>query len=266
MNMDWENIFKLPEAAYVGGKRITKTVLSSRAMLTKHEQRTLDKMHRLEHFATVTKGTSHVLPRVDDDYDIQTVIFLRCEMAGDSQAVAEIARLLHGCFPNPNVILQEAGDNIAVSVGLSRRSHAERGATVVYDVESTGLFKQDDARYKPFLDSLAFDCLPQIDLLSYIEALSTCVKLSRTIKPLGFYPVCAPNDRARLLGLIADYERQQGAVDVLTEQRQANDVTPNESAKLRMRIRKAERQCDETIVEIESICNTFMGSVNEGDR
>jgi hypothetical protein len=164
------------------------------------------------------------------------------------------------------VILQEAGDDVAVSVDLTRRSYAERGATVVYDVESTGLFDPDDERYAPFLDSLAFDRLPQDDLLSYLGAIASCVRLSQAIEPLGFYPACAPQDRERLLGLVADYDRLQAEADVLAEQRRARDVSPNESAQLRMRIRKAERQRDGTIAEIKSISNTFRVSASKGDQ
>ena len=254
MSAHWEDILRLPGAAYAGGRRVPKTVLTRRAMLTKHEQRTLDKMSRLEHFATVAKGTAQVLPRVDEEYDIQSVVFLRCEMKGDSQAVAEVARLLHGCFPNPTVILQEAGDGIAVSVALTRRSHAERGATVVFDVESTGLFDPDNERYAPFLDSLAFDRLPQDDLLSYLRALASCVRLSQAIGPLGFYPACAPADRERLLALVADYDRLQGEVDALAEQRRGKDVSPNDSARLRIQIRKAERQRDNALGQIRGLC------------
>ena len=255
MSARWEDILRLPEAAYAGGRRVPKTVLTSRAMLTRHEQRTLDKMSRLEHFATVAKGTAQVLPRVDEEYDIQSVIFLRCEMKGDSQAVAEIARLLHGCFPNPTVILQEAGDSVAISVALTRKSHAERGATVVYDVESTGLFDSGDRRYEPFLDSLAFERLPQDDLLSYLGAIASCVRLSQAIVPLGFYPACAPQDRGRLLQLVAEYRRQQAEVDALASERRGKDVSPNESAQLRMKIKAARQKLDATVEEIRGICH-----------
>lgn len=254
MSARWEDILRLPGAAYAGGRRVPKTVLTSRAMLTRHEQRTLDKMCRLEHFATVAKGTAQVLPRVDEEYDIQSVIFLRCEMRGDSQAVAEVARLLHGCFPNPTVILQEAGDDVAVSVALRRRSHAERSATVVYDVESTGLFDPYDERYAPFLESLAFERLPQDDLLSYVEAIASCVRLSQAISPLGFYPSCAPQDRDCLLSLVADYERQQSEVDALVAARRGKDVSPNESARIRMDIRNREHMVAGTLVEIKRLC------------
>lgn len=254
MSIDWRDALRLPEAAYAGGRRIPKTVLASRAMLTRREQRILDKVRRLEHFATVSKGTSQVLPRVDDNHDIQSVIVLRCEMAGDSQAVAEVAGLLHGCFPNPTVILQEAGDQVAVSVDITRRSLAERGATVVSGVESTGLFDPEDERYAPFLRALTFDRLPQDDLLSYLEALSGCVRLSRAIRPLGFYPICAPGDRERLLELVAEYERCRREVDELAERRRGNDVTPNESARLRMEIRKVERRRDGRLDGIRTLC------------
>lgn len=252
--MDWNDVFRLPAAALAGGRRIPKTVLTSRAMLTKREQRTLDKMRRLEHLATVAKGTAQVLPRVDEEFDIQSVIFLRCEMAGDSEAVAEVARLLHGCFPNPTVICQEAAGKVAISASLTRKSHAERGATVVTDVESTGIFDPEDERCAPFLDSLAFARLPQDDLLSYLRALAGCVRLSRAIGPLGFYPSCSPEDRERLLEFVADYDASQREVDALAEQRRGKDVSPNDSARLRIQIRKAERQRDNALGQIRGLC------------
>ncbi|MDO4851139.1 MAG: hypothetical protein Q4A93_04690 [Actinomycetota bacterium] len=98
MSTRWNDIFQLPEAALAGNKRVPKTMLAAQAVLTKHEQKTLDKMRRLERFATATKSATRILPRVDDELDIQSVIFLRCEMADTSQAVAEVAHLLHKCF------------------------------------------------------------------------------------------------------------------------------------------------------------------------
>ena len=153
------------------------------------------------------------------------------------------------------MILQEAGDGIAVSVALTRRSHAERGATVVSDVESTGLFDPDNERYAPFLDSLAFDRLPQDDLLSYATAIASCVRLSRAIGALGYYPACASGDRDRLLYLVADYERQQAEVDTLAKQRSARDVSPNESARIRMRMSTVKKSLNATVEEIRGICH-----------
>lgn len=51
--IDWNGILRLPEAALAGCRRIPKTVLVKQAMLTKTEQKRLDKVARLEHFATV---------------------------------------------------------------------------------------------------------------------------------------------------------------------------------------------------------------------
>ena len=262
MSIDWRDVLRLPEAAYAGGRRIPKTVLASRAMLTKREEKALDKVRRLEHFATVSKGTAQVLPRVDDDHDIQSVIVLRCQMAGGSQAVAEVAGLLHGCFPNPTVILQEAGGQVAVSADVTRRSLAERGATVVSDIESSGLFDPGDERYAPFLRALAFENLPQDDLLSYLEALAGCVRLSRAIPALGFYPSCAPEDHERLLELVAEYDRCQREVDELAERRRGSGVSPNESARLRMEIRKKEQSMTGAADEIMRLC-ARQGDFNE---
>lgn len=49
--IDWNGILRLPEAALAGCRRIPKTVLVKQAMLTKTEQKRLDKVARLEHFA-----------------------------------------------------------------------------------------------------------------------------------------------------------------------------------------------------------------------
>lgn len=254
MNVSWQDIFELPDAAYAGGRRIPKTVLTRRGMLTKREQRTLDKMARLEHFAAVSQGTTQILPRVDESYDIQSVILLRCVMAKDSQAVAEVAGILHKCFSNPTVLLQESDDSVAISVALTRRSHAERGATVVYQVESTGLFDPKDARHASFLDAIAFDQLPQGDLLSYLDALAVCVRLSRASEPLGFYPCCSLGDQEHLLELVSTYETQQRELDALNEQRRDKDTSPNESAHLRMQIRNVEHQRDRMIESIRELC------------
>lgn len=51
--VDWNGILRLPDAALAGCRRIPKTVLVKQAMLTKTEQKRLDKVARLEHFATV---------------------------------------------------------------------------------------------------------------------------------------------------------------------------------------------------------------------
>lgn len=255
MSTRWNDIFQLPDTALAGDKRVPKTMLVQQAALTKHEQKTLDKMRRLEHFATATKATTRILPRVDDERDIQSVIFLRCEMAGTSQAVAEVAHLVHKCFPNPTVIMQDVGDKICVSVSLTRKSHAERGATVMEMVESTGLFDAKTPEWQPFLDTIAYPRLPQGDLYEYLRAMAGNVMLSRAIDALGFYPQVRASDQERILALVNRYDVMRSEVRQLYEQRKMPEVTLNESAKLRIRIRKAENQQNAILDEIKELCN-----------
>ena len=106
--IDWNGILRLPEAALAGCRRIPKTVLVKQAMLTKTEQKRLDKVARLEHFATVQKSTTRIPPYEDDERNVQSVVFLRCEMTAGTMAVAEVAELVHKCFPNPTVLLVDA--------------------------------------------------------------------------------------------------------------------------------------------------------------
>lgn len=83
--IDWNGILRLPEAALAGCRRIPKTVLVKQAMLTKTEQKRLDKVARLEHFATVQKSTTRIPPYEDDERNVQSVVFLRCEMTAGTR-------------------------------------------------------------------------------------------------------------------------------------------------------------------------------------
>lgn len=251
----WEDVFQLPTVAYAGNRRIPKTVLVRQAMLTKTERRTLDKVGSLEHFATVQKSTTRILPVVNESYDVQSVVFLRCVLAG-TQAFAEVAGLVHKCFQNPTVVLFESADSICVSAALPRKSCSEHGAVVVEKVEGTGGFRPDDGRYADFLNGLSFDRLPQNDLLQYVEAIIANVRLSKAIDVLGYFPVCEASDRGRLFDLITRYESVSHAVRAMADRRRTDrSLTLNESAKLRMEQKKLEKKAVGLAEQIKEICN-----------
>ena len=253
--VDWNGILRLPDAALAGFRRIPKTVLVKQAMLTKTEQKRLDKVARLEHFATVQKSTTRIPPYEDDERNVQSVVFLRCEMTAGTMAVAEVAELVHKCFPNPTVLLVEAGGCACMSVALTRKSQAEQGATVVDRIESTGAFDPYSPEYADFLGALAFGRLPQGDLWVYLLDLSRTVKLSRAIDGLGFYPSCPAQDRENLIVLTSRYDELRASVKRMKERRRSKDVTLNESARLRMEMKEEERRLRAVADEIKEICN-----------
>ena len=74
--VDWSNILCLPDMALAGSRRIPKTTLVKQAMLTKTEQKRLDKVARLEHFATVQKSTTRIPPYEDGERNVQSIVFL----------------------------------------------------------------------------------------------------------------------------------------------------------------------------------------------
>lgn len=253
--VDWNGILHLPEAALAGFRRIPKTVLVKQAMLTKTEQKRLDKAARLEHFATVQKSTTRIPPYEDDGRNVQSIVFLRCEMAAGTMAVAEVAELVHKCFPNPTVLLIEASACACVSVALTRKSQAEQGATVVDRIESTGAFDPYSPEYADFLGALAFGRLSQGDLWEYLLDLSRAVKLSRAIGGLGFYPSCPAQDREKLVVLASRYDELGASIKRLREQRRSKDATLNESAKLRMEMREEERRLRAIADDIKEVCD-----------
>lgn len=250
----WNDVLCLPDAALAGERRIPKTVLVRQAGLTKTEQKALGRVAALTHFATVQKSTTRIPPTQDAEHDIQSVVFLRCELAGNA-AYAEVAALLHKCFPNPTVILFGGEGQACISVVLTRRSLSEQGATVIDRIESTGAFDPCDERYSGLLKAVSFDTLPQVDLLSYLEDLAAAVTLARAVDSLGFYPACAPQDRERLLSLAAEKDALDSRIADLCRQRHDKDISLNDSAHLRMEIKHLERDAANLTNQIKEICH-----------
>lgn len=253
--VDWNGILRLPDAALARDRRIPKTILVKQAMLTKTEQKRLDKVARLEHFATVQKSTTRIPPYEDDGRNVQSIVFLRCEMAAGTMAMAEVAELVHKCFPNPTVLLVEANGRACVSVALTRKSQAEQGASVVDSIESTGAFDPCSPEYADFLGALAFGRLSQDDLWEYLLDMARVVALSRAIGGLGFYPSCPAQDREKLILLTSRYDELGVSVKRMKEQRRSKDITLNESAKLRIEMKEEERRLRVVADEIKEICN-----------
>ena len=252
---EWNDVLRLPDAALAGDRRIPKTVLTRQAQLTKTEQKVLDRVGMLALFATVQKSTTRIPPAVDDEHDIQSVLFLRCELSRGA-AYGEVARLVHKCFPNPTVILFGGEGEACVSVATTRKSLAEQGATVVDSIEPTGAFDPGDAAYAPFLEALAFEWLPQTDLLAYLRGIAWNVRLSRAVPSLGFYPTCAEGDRERLDGLLARRDSLAAQVADMRQRRRDRGLTLNESAKLRMALKGLEKELDGADEEITALCRT----------
>ena len=254
MSVEWNDIFRLPSAS-LARRRVPKAALLRNAHLTRLEQRALDKVSLIEHWATVQKSSTRIPPHVDEERDIQAVVFLRCELTGRSAAYAELARVIHPCFPNPTVLLFENGGEACLSCAVTRMSQAERGATVVEDVTSTGGFDPADPLYTSLLADLALNRMPQGDLYEYVRELSWLLRLGCLTSSLGFYPSCAPAQRVRLLELSAERDALMARRNAIAEQRRSRDLTLNETAKLRMEQRDTDKKIEAILGEIKEICH-----------
>lgn len=251
--VNWKSVFCLPSDALVGERRIPKVVMVRQASLTKTEQKVLDKVAAIRHFATVQKSTTRILPTVDAERDIQSIVFLVCEMAGSS-AYAEVAGLIHKCFPNPTVLLLEGEGEVCVSVSITRKSLAERGAVVVDEVQASGAFEFDGSLVESFLASLAFDGLPQSDLFAYVGALAWNVRVFRAAESLGFYPQCNEADRNLLESLLTNWDELEKQASDLRKRWRNPGLSLNESAGLRIELKRCEKELAQVGSEIREIC------------
>lgn len=254
----WNDILKLPDGALAGGRRVLKTQLTEQAKLAKASAasiKLLDKLRDVRFFASLNKSNSRILPVKDETYDIESVIFLTCGL-NSTIGIAEALRMVHGCFPNPTVILAEgfANPGIAVSAALRRKNLAERGAFVTEKTYASGLFKAESPEYAPYLERLSFATLPQTTLQDYLVALGDRTLLARSVKDLGFYPICEDADVDLLMGHVKTMNALSSKIGELKNVRKSKDATLADTTKLRVEIRKLEQQRASVMDEIKEIC------------
>lgn len=258
MTVSWNDILKLPEGALAGERRVPKTQLAEQARLAKASAasiKLLDKLRDVRFFASLNKSNSRILPVKDNAYNIESVIFLTCGL-NPTTRIAEALRMVHGCFPNPTVILAEgfANPGIAVTVALRRKSLAEHGAFVTEKIYSSGLFKAESPEYAPYLERLSFATLPQTTLLDYLTALGDRTLLARSVKALGFYPICKDADAGLLMGHVKAMNALTSKINELNDARKSKDATLADTTKLRIEMRKLEQQRESVMDEIKEIC------------
>ncbi len=258
MTVSWNDILKLPENALAGNKRIPKTQLTEQARLTKASIKSvklLDKLQDIRFFASLNKSNSRILPVKDDSYDIESIIFLTCGL-NSMMGITEALRAVHGCFPNPTVILAEslAIPGVAVSAALRRKNLAEHGIFVTEKVYYSGLFEAENPEYTPYLERLSFATLPQTTLKDYLVALGDRTLLARSVKALDFYPICKDADVDLLMGHVKTLNALTSKINELKDARRSKDATLADTTKLRVEIRKLEQQRESVMDKIREIC------------
>lgn len=258
MTHAWNDILRLPEGSLAGDRRIPKTQLVEQARLAKASAssiKLLDKLRDIRFFASLTKSNSYIQPVKNDAYDIKSIIFLTCGL-NSTTGITEALRLVHGCFPNPTVILAEgyANPGIAISAALRRKNLAEHGAFVTEKIYVSGLFDAGKPEYAPYLERLSFPTLPQTTLLDYLVALGDRTLLARSVKTLGFYPICKDSDADLLMGHVKTMNALTSKINELMDARKAKDATLADMTKLRVEMRKLEQQRASVMDEIKEIC------------
>lgn len=253
--MDWAKTLNLPSAALAGGKTIPKTVLTAHGGLTKAEEKLLKQYSRLTHVATIQRATARIAPVSDGEHEIGSVIYLSCELVCPG-GFGELATVLHKTFPNPVVLLfEEPGGKVGVSASLKRKSHAEKGAVVVERTESARLFDPEDAAYADYLADVRHNALPQSDLLAYVTALCDRTAKAAAIGAIGEYPHCKDADTQQLMVLLSRLRDTQSEINVLRSQYRDREATIAESSRLRMALKKKERERDSVANEIKELCH-----------
>lgn len=251
-NFNWNTIFTLPKKALAGDRRITKEALLHNASLSATDHRLLKKIRTLTHFAVVQKTTTRIPLFVNEERDIQSVIFLRCELI-DSGANRELASVLHACFPNPTVIIFEYHGEAHISAAITRRSRAKKGTSIIDSIDSTEVFTIHDEMMQPFLNSLAFDALPQANLEDYLIAIMWNIKLSRLIPSLGFFPSCPQSKSCELVDLADVHEELSSRIDSSIRTRRAN-TNLAETTLMRCREEELKARLNTVIEKIKEIC------------
>lgn len=255
MSIEWNDILKLPQGARAGDRRVPKTQLVKQAGLSKTQESLLGKVRDVRFFASLSKSNSYIQPVKNDEYDIESIIFLALELTS-SKGASEATRLIHSCFPNPTVLLIKGFEesSMAISVATRRKSQAEHGAFVTEKVQSTGLFDRKSEAYQPFLSRIGYGELPQMTLLEYLRSLGDRCQVASAIRTLGYYPICKNSDVDLLMGLVKEMNELTSKIGELENARKAKDATLAHTTKLRVEMRNIEQQRTRMLNEIRKIC------------
>lgn len=254
MSIAWNEILQLPHAAYTGDARITKTKLTQEADLSKNEQRELDKLRRLGYYAATNKATTRMPSYEDDERDVKAVVFLRCELAKEC-GFSELSSILHKAFAHPSILLfEEPNGKVGVSASLKRKSLAEKGAVVVDRIESTKFFDPNDELHSSYLSDLAYESLSQDDLLAFAAALCDRTAKAAAINIIGEYPKCIDVYTPRLMALLGHIKDTQAEINALKLRHRDKGTSLPESSRIRMDLKKKERERDAFVAEIKELC------------
>lgn len=252
--MEWEKTLCLPAATLAGNRRIPKTQLVAQGRYTKREEKLLAAAESLTHVATLQKSNTPMLPALDEEHDVAAILYLRCVMKRRS-GTAELAELLHRTFPNPTVLLFEAEGACGVSVALKRKSLAEHGAMVVEQIAGTGWFDPDDTAYGNYLEAIAYSALPQTTLLEFARVLAQRTLAAKCIGTLGFYPVVRERAVAELMARVRRLEELQTQIEELQAKRRSRETFLADSTKLRVEIKKLEKERSAVAEGIKELCD-----------
>lgn len=213
-------------------------------------------------YASLQKSNSYIAPVRNDEYDIESVIFLRCTLKSN-KGMSDAYRILHSCFPNPTVLLieSELSNGIEVSVAIRRKSQAEKGAFVTEAIYTSGLFhrgvyKDDESSkgYEQFLADIALSRLPQNDLLAYVRGLGNACRLAGSVRLLGYYPQCEPARVEELMLHVAKLESLERKLNEIDRLRKDKDISLNDSAKLRVQSMDVKREIEAVRGQVQEVC------------
>lgn len=252
--MEWEKALGLPAATLAGNRRIPKTQLVAQGCYTKREEKMLAAVESLSHVATLQKSNTSMLPVSDEEHDVAAILYLRCVMKCRS-GTAELAELLHRTFPNPTVLLFEAEEACGVSVALKRKSLTEHGAVVVEQIAGTGWFDPDDTAYGNYLEAIAYSALPQATLLEFMRTFAQRTLGVRCIGTLGFYPAVREGAVDELVAQVRRMSELQTQIEELRARRRSRETSLADSTKLRVEIKKLEKEKLVVAEGIKELCD-----------
>ncbi|NEG69593.1 DUF4391 domain-containing protein [Bifidobacterium choloepi] len=256
MTIAWNNYLELPETA-LDGRRIPKTAIVAHAALSKKQQKTLGNLRELHSFATLAKSNTGIPAHVDEDHDIQAVLYLSC-LLNSWQRTNDIVTILHRTFPNPTVLLievDEPGNRSMVSVGLKRKSLAEESAVVLERVETIELPRSSSEDAMPFWQTFRYPQLSQHDLLDFVTAMQDAVLFADARSFLGFIPQSDGIQRAVMRQELLQFKRLDREIVDLQSRRRNKDLSIGESAEIRVLEASKKEEAQILVDHIKELCH-----------
>ena len=229
--------------AYQGRKIKKKTFLSSTDLSKSHERVFNEEISRIELSYVLVSSNINIDTYKDEERNYSSVGYIYAEVK-KTEKMDQIARIIHGSFPDPTVIIFASNEKISISTALKRKSKNDFNKVVVEELNTTNWIDLEnlDEDTEKFLNSISLSSLDYTNFFKFYKSMHDSLYLFNNLDITGQFSEDSEiqkRDRAEVVQEINALEKEFDAIvkKLKKESKMSNRIKLNvEATELRRKI------------------------------